>query len=59
MLPAALRIQTFKTDYLKPLEGNGKLKAGMKFSLVKTDNTASVFDIFNNVKVHQMKKNQG
>lgn len=51
LLPAALRIQTFKTDYLKPLQGNAKLEAGMKFSLVKTDNTASVFDIFGNNKV--------
>ena len=50
LLPAALRIQTFKTDYLKPLEGNAKLEAGIKFSLVKTDNTASVFDIFDNIK---------
>ena len=51
LLPAALRIQTFKTDYLNPLQGNAKLEAGVKFSLVKTDNTASVFDIFNNIKV--------
>ena len=51
LLPAALRIQTFKTDYLKPLQGKAKLEAGMKFSLVKTDNTASVFDIFGNNKV--------
>ena len=51
LLPAALRIQTFKTDYLSPLKGNAKLEAGVKFSLVKTDNTASVFDIFNNFKV--------
>jgi len=51
LLPATLRIQTFKTDYISPVRGNAKLEAGLKFSLVKTDNTAAVFDIFNNITV--------
>jgi iron complex outermembrane recepter protein len=50
-LPANLDIQSFKSDYLSPLKGNAKLEAGVKFSRVKTDNTASVFDIFNNISI--------
>lgn len=50
-LPADLQIQSFKTDYLSPLKGNAKLEAGVKFSRVKTDNTASVFDIINSISI--------
>jgi hypothetical protein len=50
-LPAELNIQSFKTDYLSPLKGNAKLEAGVKFSRVKTDNTASVFDIINAISI--------
>ena len=50
-LPADLNIQSFKTDYLSPLKGNAKLEAGVKFSMVKTDNTASVFDIINAISI--------
>ena len=50
-LPADLNIQSFKTDYLSPLKGNAKLEAGVKFSRVKTDNTASVFDIINAISI--------
>ena len=50
-LPADLHIQSFKTDYLSPLKGNAKLEAGVKFSRVKTDNTASVFDIINAISI--------
>jgi hypothetical protein len=51
LLPADLHIQSFKTDYLSPLKGNAKLEAGVKFSRVKTDNTASVFDIINAISI--------
>ena len=50
-LPADLQIQSFKADYLSPLKGNAKLEAGVKVSKVKTDNTASVFDIFNSISI--------
>ena len=50
-LPADLNIQSFKTDYLSPLKGNAKLEAGVKFSRVKTNNTASVFDIINAISI--------
>ena len=50
-LPANLDIQSFKSDYLSPLKGNAKLEAGVKFSRVKTDNTASVFDIINAISI--------
>ena len=50
-LPADLNIQSFKTDYLSPLKENAKLEAGVKFSRVKTNNTASVFDIINAISI--------
>lgn len=51
LLPANLKIQSIKTDYLSPLKGNAKLEAGLKLSKVKTDNTAAVFDIYNNISI--------
>ena len=51
LLPATLKVQTAKVDYTNPLPNKSKLEAGAKFSLVNTDNTAAVFDIFNNVTV--------
>lgn len=49
LLPAHLSIHAAKADYVHPLKKQAKLEAGVKFSLVKTDNTAAVFDIFNNI----------
>ena len=49
LLPSTLSIQAAKADYTHPLKKQAKLEAGAKISLVKTDNTAAVFDIFNNI----------
>lgn len=44
-LPATIRIQTAKLDYIHPLEKIGKIELGVKSSFVNTDNTASFFDV--------------
>ncbi len=44
-LPATIRIQTAKLDYIHPLEKIGKIELGFKSSFVNTDNTASFFDV--------------
>lgn len=48
-LPATITIQSFKADYLNPLNNKARLEAGFKTSFVSTDNTASFFDVENNV----------
>jgi iron complex outermembrane receptor protein len=44
-LPATIKIQTAKLDYIHPLEKIGKIELGVKSSFVNTDNTASFFDV--------------
>ncbi|MGN7785360.1 outer membrane beta-barrel protein [Niabella sp. 22666] len=44
-LPATIKIQTAKLDYVHPLEKIGKIELGVKSSFVNTDNTASFFDV--------------
>ncbi len=39
-LPSEIRIYTGKVDYAMPLKGDAKFEAGVKVSLVKTDNDA-------------------
>jgi iron complex outermembrane receptor protein len=44
--PTDIRIYTAKLDYERPIWG-GKLEAGMKFSLVRTDNAYEFFQLVN------------
>lgn len=46
-LPATLSIASAKIDYAHPFSDKSKLDAGLKSSIVNTDNTASFFDIVN------------
>ncbi len=48
-LPATIKIQTAKVDYTHPFEKIGKMEIGIKSSFVNTDNTASFFDVINDV----------
>jgi hypothetical protein len=48
-LPATIKIQTAKVDYIHPFEKAGKIESGVKSSFVNTDNTASFFDVANGV----------
>lgn len=48
-LPATIKIQTAKLDYVHPFEKIGKIELGVKSSFVNTDNTASFFDVVNDV----------
>ncbi|WP_114789364.1 TonB-dependent receptor [Niabella yanshanensis] len=48
-LPATIKIQTAKLDYIHPLEKTGKIELGVKSSFVNTDNTASFFDVVNGI----------
>jgi iron complex outermembrane receptor protein len=48
-LPADIIIQSAKADYAHPLGKAGKLDAGIKTSFVHTDNTASFYDVVNDV----------
>lgn len=56
--PTDIDIYTLKVDYEQPL-GKGKLGAGAKVAYVQTDNTFSVFDIFDAERVfNQLSSNQ-
>lgn len=46
-LPSAIRIYSFKTDYVHPLNKTSKLEAGIKSSYVTTDNDAA-FRVWDN-----------
>lgn len=48
-LPATITIKTIKADYIHPLKDESKMEAGFKTSFVYTDNTASFFDVENNL----------
>lgn len=48
-LPSDINIKTCKMDYSNPLKKSWKLDAGFKTSFVHADNTASFFDVVNNV----------
>jgi iron complex outermembrane receptor protein len=48
-LPVTITIQSAKLDYAHPLAKLGKLDAGAKISMVSTDNTASFYDVVNDV----------
>lgn len=50
-LPADINIRTAKIDYSNPLQKGGKFEAGVKSSLVNTDNTADFFDVIDNNRV--------
>jgi iron complex outermembrane receptor protein len=46
-LPSTIEIKTAKIDYSNPLKGGGAIEAGLKTSLVNTENTANFFNIRN------------
>lgn len=48
-LPANINIQTGKIDYTNPFKKGGKFDAGIKVSIVNTDNTADFFDVIGNI----------
>ncbi|MBW4888681.1 TonB-dependent receptor [Mucilaginibacter sp. HMF5004] len=48
-LPTDVNIYTAKTDYTQPLQGKGKIEAGLKTGYVNTDNAANYFNVINNV----------
>jgi iron complex outermembrane recepter protein len=50
ILPQDIKIWTAKTDYLKPLKKGARFEAGLKTSIVHTDNNAR-FDTVHNGKV--------
>jgi len=47
----SLKLQSFKTDYVRPLKKQSKLEAGFKWSKVNTDNDAKFFDVSNGTRV--------
>jgi iron complex outermembrane recepter protein len=48
-LPADITIKTAKLDYVHLFGEAGKMEAGVKSSLVNTDNTASFYDVVNGI----------
>ena len=48
-LPAAINVYSAKTDFVHPFKGGLKLEAGLKTSLVKTDNFAGYFNVINGI----------
>ena len=48
-LPADIVIQSVKVDYEHPMEKAGRIDAGVKTSIVHTDNTAAFYDVINEV----------
>ena len=51
-LPQEINIYSGKIDYLRPLKKGAKFEAGLKSSIVKTDNNANYDSIINNQLVH-------
>lgn len=51
-LPQNVEIYSAKVDYLKPLKKGARFEAGLKSSMVRTDNNASYDSLINNNKVH-------
>ena len=51
-LPQEINIYSGKIDYLRPLKKGAKFEAGLKSSIVKTDNNANYDSIVNNQLVH-------
>ncbi len=49
ILPGDIKIFSVKADYTHPLKGNAKFEAGVKSSIVKTDNNAQYDTLANNV----------
>lgn len=47
IIPADIKIYSGKVDYSHPLKGNAKIEAGIKASVVKTDNDARYDSIIN------------
>jgi outer membrane receptor protein involved in Fe transport len=48
-LPSDIKIYSAKVDYVRPFKSGLKMEAGLKTSFVTTDNTASYFNIVDNV----------
>ena len=48
-LPAAINVYSAKTDFVHPFKSGLKLEAGLKTSLVKTDNFAGYFNVINGI----------
>lgn len=46
-----ITVRSAKADFVKSIRGNGKLEAGVKFSLVRSDNDVKFFDIVNDAPV--------
>ncbi len=46
-LPSNIKIYSAKTDYTHPLKGNAKIEAGLKTSIVETDNNAQYANLVN------------
>jgi hypothetical protein len=55
-LPRAINIYSAKADYSLPLKNNIKLDAGLKSSVVKTDNEAKYFTHLNGVSIPDYEK---
>ena len=51
-LPQEINIYSGKIDYIRPLKKGAKFEAGLKSSIVKTDNNANYDSIINNQLVH-------
>ncbi len=55
-LPSDIQIYSAKTDYTQRITKGIKMDAGLKFSYVTTDNTASYFNIVDSIKSVDVKK---
>lgn len=51
-LPQNIKIGSAKIDYVQPMKGGARFEAGLKTSLVKTDNNASYDTVHNGQIVH-------
>ncbi len=56
ILPSALDIWSFKSDYTHPVNKRSKLEAGIKASYISTNNTGSYFIVVNNLSAPDYEK---
>ncbi|HUC80581.1 MAG TPA: TonB-dependent receptor [Flavisolibacter sp.] len=52
LLPQTINVYSARVDYLHPLKNGARLEAGVKSSIVKTDNNARYDSIQNGIVVH-------
>ncbi|MDB5208092.1 MAG: TonB-dependent receptor [Flavisolibacter sp.] len=58
-LPQDIKIYSGRVDYTMPLKGGARFEAGLKTSIVKTDNNAIYDTVYNGAVLHDLSRTNG